>query len=152
MLSENIGKKIIKSVRTFLIENNKVIAINYKKGLKDFYDIPGGKIEEGETSNETSIREFKEETGIIIKKQHHMGYTTIEYPDKIYELDIYIVDEYYGKPIETDDNRAMWFNIDKLYEETKIIPSIEIIKYLKENMNVKIMCDINHKIINIESK
>ena len=44
----------------------------------------------------------------------------------------------------------MWFNIDDLYKETKLFPSIEVIKYLKDNMNVKVYCDSNHIILNIE--
>ena len=59
-----MNKKTRKAVRTFLINDNKVVATKYKteKNL-DYYDIPGGKIEDAETSTEASIREFKEETG-----------------------------------------------------------------------------------------
>ena len=72
--------------------------------------------------------------------------------DLIFEFDIFIVDEYSGEPLEFEENKSMWFNITDLYKETKLFPSIEIIKYLKNNMNVKIDCDSNHKIRNIEIK
>ena len=147
-----MNKKIRKAVRTYLIENNKVIVINYKEHDNGYYDIPGGKIEEGETSEETSIREFKEETGITITKQHCIGHNTIEYPERIFELDIFIVDEYFGEPLDFKENKSMWFNIDDLYKEKKIFPCIEVIKYLKDNMNVKVECDSNHIILNIENK
>ena len=54
-----MDKDIRKAVRTFLIKDNNVVATKYKteKNL-DYYDIPGGKIENGETSLEASIREF----------------------------------------------------------------------------------------------
>lgn len=39
----------------------------------DYYDIPEGKIEECENSIDTSIREFKEETGIEIINQKYKG-------------------------------------------------------------------------------
>ena len=58
-----MNKKIRKAVRTYLIKNNKVVVIRYKQHDNGYYDIPGGKIEDGETPDETSIREFKEETG-----------------------------------------------------------------------------------------
>ena len=47
-----MDKKNRKAVRTFLINKNNVVAIKYKteKNL-DYYDIPGGKIEDGETSS-----------------------------------------------------------------------------------------------------
>lgn len=145
-----MDKKIRKAVRTFLIKNNEVVVINYKEHDNGYYDIPGGKIEENETAEETSTREFKEETGIIIKKQHYIGYATIEYPERIFEFDIFIVDEYLGDTTEFDENKSMWVNIDDLYKETKLFPSIELIKYLIEDMNVKIKCDSNHKILSIE--
>lgn len=147
-----MDKKIRKAVRTYLIKDNKVVVINYKQHNNGYYDIPGGKIEEGETSEETSIREFKEETGITITKQHCIGHNTIEYPERIFEFDIFIVDEYSGEPLEFEENKSMWFNIDDLYKEIKLFPSIEVIKYLKDNMNVKVDCDSNHIILNIENK
>ena len=147
-----MDKKIRKAVRTYLIEDNKVVVINYKEHDNGYYDIPGGKIEEGETSEETSIREFKEETGITITKQHCIGHNTIEYPERIFEFDIFIVDEYSGEPLEFEENISIWFNIDDLYKETKLFPSIEVIKYLKDGMNVKVDCDSNHIILNIENK
>ena len=147
-----MDKKIRKAVRTYLIEDNKVVVINYKEHDSGYYDIPGGKIEDGETAYETSIREFKEETGITITRQHCIGHNTIEYPERIFEFDIFVVDEYSGEPLEFEENKSMWFNIADLYKETKLFPSIEVIKYLKDNMNVKVDCDSNHKILNIENK
>ena len=55
-VSNNINKKIRKAVRSYLIKDNKVLVIKYNFGLnKDYIDIPGGKIEDGETPEETSI-------------------------------------------------------------------------------------------------
>ena len=36
-----------------------------------------------------------------------------------------------------------------LFKEDKLFPSIEVIKYLKDNMNLKTECDNNHNIISI---
>ena len=55
-------KQVRKAVRTFLINDNKVIVIKYKTNKNmGYYDIPGGKIEENESAIDASIREFKEE-------------------------------------------------------------------------------------------
>ena len=142
--------KIRKAVRTYLIKDNNVVAIKYKQHDIGYYDIPGGKIEENETPEETSIREYKEETGITILKQHYIGHNIIEYPDRIFDFSIYIVDEYSGEPLEFEENESMWINIDDLLKKEKVFLSIETIKHLKENMDLKIECDNNHKIINIE--
>lgn len=61
-------KPIRKAVRTFLINDNKVIALKYTtENNNGFYDIPGGKIEDNETSVDAAIREFKEETTMDIR-------------------------------------------------------------------------------------
>ena len=145
-----MNKKIRKAVRTYLIKNNKVVVIRYRQHDNGYYDIPGGKIEDGETPDETSIREFKEETGIIITKQHYIGHNTIEYPDRIFDFEIFFVDDYIGEPQEFDENDSMWINIDDLYKEDKIFPSVVAIKYLKNDMILKIECDINENIINVD--
>ena len=144
-----MDKKVRKAVRTYLIENSKIVVIKYKSHDDDYYDIPGGKIEDNETSWEASIREFKEETGIVITKQHYIGHNTIEYPDRIFDLDIYLVDGYNGEPLEFDENTSMWIDITDLNKQTKIFPSIKAIEYLKDNMDLKIECDSNHNILNI---
>ena len=44
-----MNKPIRKAVRTYLIEGNSIVAIKHKeKESRNFYDIPGGKIEENE--------------------------------------------------------------------------------------------------------
>ena len=145
-------KTVRHAVRTYLIENGKILVINYKQHDNGFYDIPGGKIEEGETKEETSIREFKEETGITILKQHYIGHNTIEYPERIFEFEIFIVDEYSGEPLELEENNSMWVDIADILNEPKIFPSIEVIRWLKNDMNVKVECDSNHKILNVEKQ
>ena len=147
-----MDKKIRKAVRTFLINKNNVVATKYKtqKNL-DYYDIPGGKIEDGETSPEASIREFKEETGIQIINQQYKGNVIIEYPNMAFDFDVYIAKEYDGTPSEFEENYSMWINIDELLNQDKKIPSIEILKYINlENIKLKIYVDENHNILKIE--
>jgi len=147
-----LEKKVRKAVRTILIENNDVLAIKYKKDVnKDYYDIPGGKIEDGENSLQASIREFKEETGIDIISQQYKGHVIIEYPERIYDFDVYIVKKYTGEPLEFEENYSMWKNIQELINESNIFPSIEILKYISEdNIDIRIYCDNNHKITKIQ--
>lgn len=145
-------KKIRKAVRVFLIKNNKVVAIKYKGEINQgYYDIPGGKIEENETSEQAAIREFKEETGMDIKNPIYIGNTIVEYPNRIFDFDVYIVKEYEGNPIELEENISMWINIEDLIKEEKILSSIEILKYIAKctEIKLKINCNENHQIINV---
>ena len=145
-------KQVRKAVRTFLINDNKVIVIKYKTNKNmNYYDIPGGKVEENESAIDASIREFKEETGIEVINQKYKGNVIIEYPNMVFDFDIYLVNDYKGNPQEFDENYSMWINIEDLLSENKKFPSVEIIKYLENNdINIKIYSDDNHNILNIE--
>ena len=145
-------KQVRKAVRTFLINDNKVIVIKYKTNKNmNYYDIPGGKVEENESAIDASIREFKEETGIEVINQKYKGNVIIEYPNMVFDFDIYLVNDYKGNPQEFDENYSMWINIEDLINENKKFPSVEIIKDLENNdINLKIYSDDNHNILNIE--
>lgn len=147
-----MDKVVRKAVRTFLIKDNKVVVIKYKTGLdKDYFDITGGKIEVNENPSQASIREYKEETGISIISQMHKGKVSIEYPKRIFEFDIFIVCEYIGEPLEFEENYSMWMDINELLNASKILPSVEILKYLNNNIiNLKIYSDDNHNILRVE--
>ena len=83
------------SIRGIVKENDKIILIHRKKRQKDqsireYYLIPGGKMEEGETEEETLIREMYEELGIkvnvkkIILEHYSKNNDSIQ---KIYECE-----------------------------------------------------------------
>lgn len=147
-----MDKKVRKAVRTFLINGGDVVVTKYKtEKNKDYYDIPGGKIEINESSMDASVRGFLEETGINILNQKYKGNVIIEYPNMIFDFDIYIVDKFAGDPKEFDENYCMWINVGTLFNQAKKFPSIEIIKYLnKNNIKLKIYTDDNHNILKVE--
>lgn len=148
-------KKVRKAVRTYLIDNNNVLVIKYTKNdILGYFDIPGGKIENGESSTETSIREFKEETGIDILEQEKVGRLVIEYPDRIYDFEVFICTKYKGLPITTDENESLWININKILKEDLIFASIYMLdeKHLNllfnKSFDVHFVVDSNNKLIN----
>ena len=85
-----MDKPIRKAVRCYLIEDDKIVVTKYKEGNKKvgYYDIPGGKIEEGETPEQAAIREMKEETGLLINNLNYKGNMIIEYPNRIFDFDV----------------------------------------------------------------
>lgn len=157
-----MDKPIRKAVRCYLIKDNEVVVTKYKKGNKKegYYDIPGGKIEEGENPKQTAIREMKEETGINIQNLKYKGIMTIEYPDRMFIFDTYISKEYEGEPQEFEENTSEWIDIDELLKKEKILSNIILLdKFLikgliddNRNFNLHIKVDEQENILRIDYK
>ena len=157
-----MDKPIRKAVRCYLIKDNEVVVTKYKKGNKKegYYDIPGGKIEEGESPKQTAIREMKEETGIEIQNLKYKGIMTIEYPNRMFIFDTFISKEYEGEPQEFEENTSEWIDIDELLKKEKILSNIILldkflIKGLIEdncNFNLHIEVDEQENILRIDYK
>lgn len=155
-----MDKPIRKAVRCYLIKDNEVVVTKYKKGNKKegYYDIPGGKIEEGETPKQTAIREMKEETGIEIQNLKYKGIMTIEYPDRLFIFDTFITKEYEGEPQEFEENTSEWIDIDELLKKEKILSNIILLdKFLikgliddNRNFNLHIKVDEQENILGID--
>lgn len=156
-------KSVRKAVRCYLIEDEKIVVTKYNEPNKKagYYEIPGGKIEDGELPEETAIREMKEETGMIVKELKNKGNLTIEYPDRIFEFVVFLTNKYEGKPQQFEENKSEWIKINELLNEDKILASIRILEkeYIKGliddnytfNMHIKVdeqehILDINYKI------
>ena len=155
-----MDKPIRKAVRCYLIKDNEVVVTKYKKGNKKegYYDIPGGKIEEGETPKQTAIREMKEETGIEIQNLKYTGSMTREYPDRMFIFDTFISKEYEGEPQEFEENTSEWIDIDELLKKEKILSNIILLdKFLikgliddNRNFNLYIKVDEQENILGID--
>lgn len=152
-----MDKPVRKAVRTFVIQDNKVLAIKYLTEKNNgFYDIPGGKIENGETNFVASIRECLEETGVQITDQKYIGNLVIEYPEMIFDFDVIICKKFEGNSNNFDENKSMWIEIEDLINQEKRFPCIDILqseynKYFKYgNFKIKFIVDKNHDILQKE--
>ena len=153
-------KPIRKAVRCYLIKEDKVVTTKYKEGNKKsgYYEIPGGKIEEGETPEQTAIREMKEETGVTVKNLKYKGNMIIEYPNRIFDFDVFITNESEGEPQEFEENTSEWIEIKELLQKEKILSNTIIldrffIKGLideKYNFKMNIQVDEQENILDVK--
>lgn len=155
-------KTIRKAVRCYLIKDDKVVVIKYKEGNKKlgYYDIPGGKIEEGENPEQTAIREMKEETGLKVGNLKYKGNMIIEYPNRIFDFDVFVTNESEGETQEFEENTSEWIDIKELLQKEKILSNIMIldrffIKGLiddKYNFKMHIQVDEKENILDVKYK
>ena len=157
-----MDKPIRKAVRCYLVKDNKVVVTKYKEGKKKagYYDIPGGKIEGEETPEQTAIREMKEETGLKIKNLKYKGNMIIEYPNRIFDFEVFICNESEGKPQDFEENTSEWIEINELLKKEKILSNIMIldrffIKGLKDEkckFKMHIQVDEKENILSVNYK
>lgn len=91
-----------------------------RKDYQEYYTFPGGGLEEGETPEEGTIREIKEEFGIdvkVVKKLYEI------YSDKFHQKEIFYLCEYVSGEFGTGEGPE--FSNDPHYIDSgKYIPEI----------------------------
>lgn len=66
-----------KAARAIIIENNKFLAMHRNKYGSEYFTLVGGRVQEGETTEQALVREIKEETGLdiiearLVFTEHH---------------------------------------------------------------------------------
>ena len=114
----------------FVIRNKKILVekLNYpSEGKDDFYSIPGGGIEDGETPEETSIRELKEECGldgtIVRKLSESYNHDRTEYAFEVKVPDDQEAITGYDPEEAGNENpplkEVLWLGLDELSEKDR---------------------------------
>jgi 8-oxo-dGTP diphosphatase/2-hydroxy-dATP diphosphatase len=76
----------------------------------------GGKVDTGETVEQAARREIKEEAGIEVKDMDKVGVIDFEFQGKpgILEVNIFRSTDFSGEPVESDEMKPQWFDIDHI--------------------------------------
>ncbi len=124
--------KTIKVVAAIIRKENSVFATQRGYGdYKDWWEFPGGKVEEGETPERALIREIREEldSDIIVEK----FLTTVEhdYPKFHLSMDCFWCRVQSGKLTLLEHEAARWLPINDLRQvnwlpaDVKVVEAIE---------------------------
>lgn len=104
-----------------LVKDDQVLLAMKKRGFgQGRWNGVGGKPNEGETIEETAIRETQEEIEVIPKTLKHIATLNFYFPhvpeDKNWnqQVSVFIVDDWQGEPKETEEMAPQWFNVDKI--------------------------------------
>lgn len=100
---------IIQDGKILLGEKKRGFAIGRWNGL-------GGKVETGESVEESLKREFREESGIRVLELEKRAVLTFYYkePKSIMESHLFLVTKYSGVPKETEEIRPRWFDFKNM--------------------------------------
>lgn len=126
--------KIIKVVAAILQKEDKILIARKKEGkpLEGYFEFPGGKIEKGETTEESLIRELMEEMNIKIAVKEYIGESIYDYGnDKVISLLGYTAEIIDWEIKLSDHDRYEWVTLEQI-NNYKIAPAdIPLIDKLK---------------------
>lgn len=90
------------------------------KNGKDTWSMPGGHLDNGETPEQTAIRETQEETGLTVSNPRFIGYTNDIFPEKPgkHYLTLWFCAAWtVGNPVATSEmDELTWAALDSLPE------------------------------------
>ena len=83
--------KTIRVVAAIIHKDGKIFATQRGYGAyKDYWELPGGKIEAGETPEQALIREIKEELATTIQPEQFLMTVEYDYPEFHLSMDCFI--------------------------------------------------------------
>ena len=77
----------------------------------------GGKVQEGESIEESLKREMEEECSLKIENMEKMGVLDFEFrkdPGNILQVHIYKATDFTGEPTESEEMKPQWYDEDKI--------------------------------------
>lgn len=107
--------KTIRVVAAIIVENDKIFATQRGYGeFKGGWEFPGGKIEEGETSQQALIREIREELDTEIEVGELVERVEYDYPQFHLSMECFLCKIRSGKLVLKEHEDAKWLRRDEL--------------------------------------
>lgn len=125
--------KIVRVVAAIIIEEGKVFATQRGYGeFKDGWEFPGGKIEEGETSQQALVREIQEELDTKIEVGELLDTVEYDYPNFHLSMDCFICTIQSGDLVLKEHEAAKWLTKDTLNSVDWLPADLGLIEKIKE--------------------
>ncbi|MDI6678272.1 (deoxy)nucleoside triphosphate pyrophosphohydrolase [Bacillus wiedmannii] len=111
-------KKVLVVGAVIFNERNEVLCAlrSPKMSLPNYWEFPGGKINEGEMQQEALVREIKEELGCLINVGEKIEEVDYEYENIIVHLVTYKANIKSGIPKALEHAELKWVQSEKLLE------------------------------------
>ena len=100
--------------------------------LKDGWEFPGGKIEEGETPEEAIVREIKEELDTLIKVEKYVDTIEYDYPTFHLSMDCFLCSIVEGDLVLKEHEAAKWLTKETIDSVDWLPADITILDKVKK--------------------
>lgn len=132
----------IEVVAAALIDSNMHLLLAqrpFEKWMGGLWELPGGKIEPGETNEQALVRELHEELSIIVKesdliflkKVHH------DYDDFQLKMTVFIVHKWQNEVQNNEHQALVWTSVNSMNSYSLPAADIEISAALEAYLNLK---------------
>lgn len=103
--------KIIPTTRISVIVitgDKKILLVRHRKGNRQYWVLPGGRLEYGETFQECAVRELKEETGLDIEVEKVVFLSEAIAPDRSRHIvNVYLTARVTGGTMQVGDEPVL---------------------------------------------
>ena len=131
----NVEKKIVRVVAAIIREGDKIFATQRGYGeFKGGWEFPGGKIENGETSQEALVREIREELESEIKVGTLIDTIEYDYPTFHLSMDCFWAEIISGDLVLTEHAAAKWLTKEELDSVEWLPADITLIEKIRCQM------------------
>ena len=132
-----MSKKSIKVVAAVIRKGNYVFATQRGYGeYKDWWEFPGGKIEEGETPENALVREIKEELDSDITVGTLLTTVEHDYPSFHLSMDCYWCNVKSGKITLLEHEAAKWLPLDDLWQVNWLPADVKVVEAIEKSISV----------------
>ena len=132
-MSDNM--KTINVVAAIIIRDGRVFATQRGYGeWKDWWEFPGGKIEEGEIPKEALKREIREELATEIEVGEWLTTVEYDYPKFHLSMQCFVCSAVEGKLSLLEHEDARWLAVDELRSVEWLPADLEILPLIEERI------------------
>jgi 8-oxo-dGTP diphosphatase len=100
----------------------------------NLWEFPGGKVEANESTYSALLRELDEEVGLKVIAAEPLIEISHDYGDKFVVLDVWLVNNFTGKPQGREGQALRWCDISALKESEFPAANVAIIDALKRRV------------------
>ena len=125
--------RLIRVVAAIIIENGSFFATQRGYGAwKDWWEFPGGKIEEGETPEEALVREIKEELDTLVSVDEFLMTVEYDYPEFHLSMDCFLCSVISGQLTLLEHESARWLPLSDPWQVKWLPSDLEVVEKLKK--------------------
>lgn len=114
-----------------IVRDGRVLAAQRSHGMKDGWELPGGKLEPGETAEDACRREIREELGIELGVLWPFTTVRHDYPDFSITMDVFCAPIPAATEPQMLDHEALrWLGRDDLLGVDWLAADLEVVRSL----------------------